>query len=110
MSSDGSIIDIGTVATDVSGHFKHQWTPPTKDVYTITATFMGDDSYGSSWAATGLGVDPAPEPAPEYGSPEWPAYPEAPAYTTIDLAVIAAVVVVAILVVYDIISVRKLRK
>ncbi len=69
------------------------------------ASFMGDDSYGSSYAETAVGVTEAPEPypePPEYGSDEWPAYPEAPAYTSVDLAIIAAIVVVAVLVVYDI--------
>jgi hypothetical protein len=51
-----------------------------------------------------LGAGPAIE-APAKPEPE-----EAPAYTAIDLAIIAAVVVVAILVLYDIISVRRLRK
>jgi hypothetical protein len=30
-------------------------------VYRITATFSGDDSYGSSWAETRVSVGPAPE-------------------------------------------------
>ncbi|MDH5266317.1 MAG: PQQ-binding-like beta-propeller repeat protein [Candidatus Bathyarchaeota archaeon] len=109
IGSDGNVIDIGTVKSDLGG-FRCEWTPPDEDLYTITASFMGDDSYGSSWAATASSVGPAPEPVPEYGSPEWPAYPEAPAYTAIDLAIIAAVVVVALLVIFDIVSVRKLRK
>ena len=107
--SSGNVIEIDTVTSDLGG-FRHEWTPPDEGLYTITATFMGDDSYGSSWAATGLSVGPAPEPAPEYGSPEWPADPEAPAYTTIDLVLVAVAVVTICLVLYTLWTVRKLRK
>jgi hypothetical protein len=44
----------------MSGTFAYQWTPPSEGVYRITAAFAGDDSYGSSWAETGLSVGPAP--------------------------------------------------
>ena len=58
--SDGTVINIGTVASDTSG-FSHAWTPPDEDVYTISAVFFGDDSYGSSSAQTHVLVTTAPE-------------------------------------------------
>jgi len=96
--------------------FKKMWTPEVPGEYTVIATFMGDDSYGSSYAETAVGVVEAPEPPPE---PVTPAT-EPEVQENIDRAVnnlmpilyglIVAIVVVAVLVVYDIISVRKLRK
>jgi hypothetical protein len=103
-NKDGTkMIEIGTVTSDLGG-FRYEWTPPDADLYTITASFAGDDSYGSSWASTGLSVSPTPStPAPAAETP-------APDNTPIFLGMTAAIVIVAILVVYDIISVRKLRK
>jgi outer membrane protein assembly factor BamB len=56
MSSDGSITELGTVTSDLKGHFEYLWTPPTQDTYKIMASFNGDDSYWGSWEETGLGV------------------------------------------------------
>jgi outer membrane protein assembly factor BamB len=103
MRSDGSIIDIDTVTSDLKGHFTYKWTPPTDDTYVITATFAGDDSYWGSWAATGLGVDPAPEVEPE------PEPEEEPAYNTIDLAIIAAVIVAIVIGIVNLYALRKRR-
>jgi len=65
IGSDGSVTDIGTVATNgYYGTFTCEWTPPKEDTYTVMASFAGDDSYGSSSAATGLVVGPAPTVAP----------------------------------------------
>ena len=61
IGSDGTVIDIGTTTTNgYYGTFGKAWTPPKKDTYTIIATFAGDDSYGSSGAATAVTVGPAP--------------------------------------------------
>jgi hypothetical protein len=51
---NGNAVHIGEVTTDMSGTFKMAWAPKVPGVYSITATFMGDDSYGSSWAETGV--------------------------------------------------------
>ena len=108
IGSDSNVIDIGTVTTNgYYGTFNHAWTPPDEDTYEIIASFVGDDSYGSSAAATAVSVGPAPEPPPEYGSPEWPAYPDAPAYTAIDLAIIAAVAVAIIIGIVNLWALRK---
>ncbi len=106
---NGNFIHIGDVTTDgYSGTFGYMWTPEVPGTYEVTATFMGDDSYGSSFAQTYVGVGEAPEPPPE---PVTPAT-EPEVQEDIDRAVnnlmpilygtIAAVVVVALLVVYDI--------
>ena len=59
IDSSGNVLEIGTTSSDVSGTFQHVWTPPNEGLYKITANFAGDDSYGSSWAETGLSVGPA---------------------------------------------------
>jgi hypothetical protein len=58
-----NVVEIGTVTSDGSGSFAAEWTPPSEGLYKVTATFAGDDSYGSSWSETGLSVGPAPESA-----------------------------------------------
>lgn len=58
---NGNAIHIATVTSDMSGLFKKLWTPEVSGEYTITATFKGDDSYGSSWAETTVGVVNAPQ-------------------------------------------------
>jgi len=61
ISSDGTYIDLGTVTTDgYHGTFSKTWTPTNEGEYKIIASFAGDDSYGSSSAATAITVGPAP--------------------------------------------------
>ena len=58
IGSDGTVLDIGMATTNgYYGTFSKAWSPPKEDTYTITATFAGDDSYGSSAAATAVSVD-----------------------------------------------------
>jgi hypothetical protein len=83
------------------------WTPPKEGLYTILATFPGSKSYYPSYAETSIGVTAAPPPPP---TPETPEIPTPPDYTPILTGLAVAIIVVAILVVYDIISVRKMRK
>ena len=60
IDSNGNVIDIGTATTNAYyGTFSYEWTPPNEGKYTITASFSGDDSYGSSSAGTDLSVGPA---------------------------------------------------
>jgi hypothetical protein len=60
IGSDGTCVDIGTTVTDgYYGTFTYAWTPETEGTYEIVASFAGDDSYGSSAAATGVVVGPA---------------------------------------------------
>ena len=61
IDSNGNVIEIGTATTNAYyGTFSYEWTPPNEGKYTITASFLGDDSYGSSSAGTDLSVGPAP--------------------------------------------------
>jgi hypothetical protein len=53
---NGNPVHIATVTSDMSGTFSYLWTPEVTGKYTVTASFMGDDSYGSSWAETAVGV------------------------------------------------------
>jgi len=55
---NGNYYNIGVVTSDgYSGTFAFDgWTPKVAGLYTITATFMGDESYGSSFATTYLTV------------------------------------------------------
>ena len=74
VDSNGNAIHIATVMSDMSGTFGCMWQPEITGKYTVTATFMGDDSYGSSWAETYVGVVEAPEatptPEPPQGAPD----------------------------------------
>ena len=100
---DGNYINIATVTSDMSGMFKKMWTPEVPGEYTIFATFMGSKSYWPSYAATAIGVSEAPEePTPAEPEPT-----EAPAYTAIDLAIIAAVVVAIIIGIVNLYALRK---
>ncbi len=61
IASDGTVTEIGTVTTNAYyGTFSQTWTPQTTGDYKIIASFTGDDSYGSSGAATALTVAQAP--------------------------------------------------
>jgi hypothetical protein len=51
--SNGNSYNIATVTSDgYSGTFAYAWNPDQPGQYTVTATFMGDESYGSSYATT----------------------------------------------------------
>ncbi len=59
---NGNSIHIGDVITDgYSGTFGFTWKPEITGQYTVTATFMGDDSYGSSFATTYVNINEAPQ-------------------------------------------------
>ena len=69
-----NFVHIATVTSDVSGTFGYTWTPTIAGQYKITATFMGDDSYGSSYAQTYGSVvqaPPTPEPTPQAPIPDY---------------------------------------
>jgi hypothetical protein len=104
IGSDGSVIDIGSTTTNgYYGTFSYVWTPPNEGMYTITASFAADDSYGSSSAATGLSVGPAVEPI---------TFPEQPVpvdYSMLLYGILAAVVVAIILAIVAIFVVFKKR-
>ena len=64
VDSNGNSVHIATVTTDMSGSFKMLWAPEILGEYVITAAFTGDESYGSSWAETAIGVVEAPITSP----------------------------------------------
>lgn len=52
-----NFIHIGDTTTDgMSGTFGYTWEPEIPGEYRVSATFMGDDSYGSSFATTYVSV------------------------------------------------------
>lgn len=98
LGPDGSTTDIGTTMTNgFYGTFSREWTPPKQGVYTILASFSGDDSYSSSSAATGMSVAPAVQ------TPNNPEIPT-PVDTTMTIiagviAIIVAIVVVGLVII-----------
>jgi len=63
-SNDNSII-IGETTTDIAGSFGKSWTPTDEGDYRIEATFVGTESYGSSYDTTYVAVGPAPSAGPQ---------------------------------------------
>jgi hypothetical protein len=61
---NGNQVHLGNTVSDMSGSYSFVWTPTTAGQYKITATFMGSNSYGSSYAATGAVVVAATQSTP----------------------------------------------
>ena len=57
---NGNAVHIGDTATDISGTYGFTWSPTMSGDYKISATFMGSNSYGSSFAQTYATVIDAP--------------------------------------------------
>jgi len=96
IDSNNNVVDIGVVTTSAYyGTFEKAWTPPTEGTYRIIASFAGDDSYGSSAAATAVTVGPAAETTQPPENPVIPDY----TWTIIGtgIAVIIAVAIVGLL-------------
>ena len=93
MGSDGTVIDITHVTSDVMGHYEFTWAPPAEDTYKVLATFEGSESYYTSSAQAALGVTAAaPAPAAPEAAPD-------NTYTIVGtgIAVIIAVAIVGVL-------------
>jgi hypothetical protein len=91
LGSDNSYYDLATVTSDgYYGTFEFAWTPPKEGTYKIIASFNGDDSYGSSSAATAVTVGPAPAPI------EIPPTTEPVDYTMLLYGILAAVIIAVI--------------
>ena len=106
VDSKGNVLNIGTTTTNgYYGTFSFAWTPPNAGQYGIYATFHSDDSYGSSSAATGLLVGPAPTVAPTVAPTSASNLP-----TTTDLMTYIVVAVVVIIIAIAIATVLMLRK
>jgi len=57
---NGNFVHIADVTSSMSGSYSYVWEPEMVGKYTITATFMGSNAYGSSYAETAVGVVEAP--------------------------------------------------
>ncbi len=64
LDPNGNYQHIATVTSDASGAYGYTWTPTTTGQYEVTATFAGDNSYGSSWASTYVAVTTASTTSP----------------------------------------------
>ncbi len=120
--ADGSVVEIGTFTSDTLG-YRATWTPDKPGVYTILASFAGDESYGSSHGSTSVSVGPAQSGAPSANDiasavasqlpvqtpvPTAPSasdvasavvakLPSAPVFTSAEIAIIAIVVIALII-------------
>ncbi len=95
---------IGTTATIGStGHYAISWMPPVPGVYTITATFCGTNSYGTSSALTSLDVTNAPTASPT-------ALPISLASTQAYIMDIGIAIIVVIIVIGAVLAMLMLRK
>lgn len=93
---NGNAVHIADVTSDMSGTFSYTWTPVIAGDYKITATFMGDDSYGSSWAQTYATVvetqESNPTPTPIQAAPD-----SIPYVLGTGVAIIIAIAIVGLL-------------
>jgi outer membrane protein assembly factor BamB len=64
ISSDGSVTEIGATTSDSSGKYAIEWPPQKADLYKITATFDGSESYYGSWDETALSIKQGAETTP----------------------------------------------
>jgi outer membrane protein assembly factor BamB len=79
--TDENWIDLPTVTTNSNGDFSYEWTPPAEGVYNIMACFEGDNNFEWSTSEIPIQVTSAPPPPPEfpeYGTSDFPEYPEGP--------------------------------
>jgi hypothetical protein len=96
IDSNGNANLIGTTMSDSSGHYSFKWTPTSPDVYKITATFDGSESYWGSWAETGLAIEAASAASPTASTVVTPPYEM---YTIgTGIAIIIAIAIVGLLI------------
>ena len=113
VDSSGACIHLATVTTyGPSGTFSYTWTPTTAGSYTITATFVGDDSYGSSYATSyATFVSPAATQTPTATPTMTPATTStASNVNTGDLEMYLAIGVIAIIIAIAVVGLILLRK
>jgi hypothetical protein len=97
VAPDGTSVHIATITSDgYSGTFGYdEWTPKMAGRYVITATFGGDESYGSSFATTYLSVAEGPTPTNDNNSNNTMLY----ALIVATVAIIAVVLIVGFLII-----------
>jgi hypothetical protein len=96
LDPNGNFVHIGDVTTDgMSGTFGYTWEPEVPGQYKVIATFMGDGSYGSSFATTYVSVVEAPPTSP---TPEPQTPPDSIPYVIgIGIAILIAVIIFGVL-------------
>jgi hypothetical protein len=102
---NGNPQHLGDTTSDVSGTFAFQWTPATVGQYKITATFMGSNSYGSSYAESSAVVVNAASPVTTA-----PTSNPVTAATTSDVMTYSLLAAVLVIVAMAIVAVLLLRK
>ncbi len=113
VNSTGHLLDLDRTKTDTSGTFSYSWHPDKEGTFKVLATFEGSEGYYGSCAVTTIVVGSPEEHVPtaaEIGDTtvsKLPAYPETPAYLTIDLVIL---ILVAVGVVIGLIAYMALRK
>ena len=98
------------VTIDRNGVFSHSWAPEIVGDYHVTVMFEGSESYYTSEATTTFTVDPAPATyavSPTADEIAQKTINMLPAYSTIDLVIIAAVAIAIIIGLYAIIKKQK---
>ncbi len=103
---NGNYIHIADVVSDgYTGSFGYTWLPENAGQYTVTATFKGDDSYGSSFATTYASMN-----EPTAASPTPTTTSLSNIATTTDLMTYITVAAIAIIIAIAIVGVLLLRK
>ena len=103
---NGNSVHIATVTSNAQGTFGSSWTPNIAGLYTITATFAGDNSYGFSSASAVATAAQAPT------GTSTPTSTNAPSNlaTTSDITVIVVASAIAIIIAIAIVGFLILRK
>ena len=94
IDSNGNFRNIGTATSNTAGKYSLVWEPDIPGEYTIMATFVGTNSYGSSYDQTTMYVEQAPVPPP---IPEQPIEPPTDTYILgISVAALIAIIVIGL--------------
>ena len=94
----GNFVHIADVTSDVSGSFGYMWKPSMVGEYRVTATFAGDDSYGTSFAETTVGVVEAPQTTEPTTPTTTPPIDPVPYILGVGIAIILALAIATILI------------
>jgi hypothetical protein len=95
---NGNPVHIADVTSDMSGTYGYTWKPTMAGDYKITATFVGDDSYGSSWGQTYATVVEAPTASATATQIQQNSQPPMELYFAIStIAIIIAIAIVGML-------------
>ena len=99
MDPNNNTRDLGNATTDAWGNYVFEFEPEVSGMYQLIVTFEGSESYWRSSATTYVKVGQATEEPPsadeiaDATAGRIPAYPEMPAYLTIDLVILILAVI-----------------